>query len=151
MDSNTTSDTKKASVIYYHSLNAAIHAGQYDGIVPVGELKKEGNLGLGSFEKLSYEYVMLDGIAYGIPDDGKLYEMPDSGLIAFGVVKDFEPDTTLTIKEKTERKELESFLNANLDRNSFVAMRIKGKANKIKYRSFHTQEEPYKPSKEVEM
>lgn len=150
MASTTISDTKKASVIYYHSLNAAIHAGQYDGIIPVSELIQEGTLGLGSFEKLSYEYVMLDGVAYGIPDNGKVYEMPDSALIAFGVVKDFQPDSSLTIKDKTERKELELLLDAKLNTNSFVAMRVKGKANKIRYRTFHTQQKPYKPSKDVE-
>ncbi len=144
----TTGNSPKGN-IHYFSLNKAIHNGQYDGFIEIGKLKKYGNFGLGSFEKLSHEFVMKDGIAYGIPEDGKVYTMPDTALIAFAVTTDFKPDTSFKITESLKKAALYTYLNTVLKKNNFAAIEINGHFSHIKYRSFPPQSKPYKPSEEV--
>jgi acetolactate decarboxylase len=143
-DASDTEDT-----IFYASLNQAIHQGQYDGVMSLGELKEHGDIGVGSTERLAYELVMVDGNAYGIPADGQVYELPDTTQIPFAAVKAFSTDERIRIEREMSLEMLEQYLDSLLTRNTFAALKITGHFASIDYRSFHPQRKPYRPTDEV--
>jgi acetolactate decarboxylase len=135
--------------IHYFSLNHAIKQAQFDRVVTVGELTRYGDFGLGSAEKISDEFVMLDGIAYGIPADGIARKMEQPTGIAFAVVKKFTADTVFFVEGISSLAGLEKYLGHSIDQNSFAAIRVEGFFSTLTCRSFVQQEKPYPPLKKV--
>jgi len=146
---NNTLPADHTDTIYYVSLNRAIQLGQYDGSTTTGELKAYGDFGVGSAEKLSAELVLLDGVAYSIPADGKATIMPDDTKIPFAAVKFFQADASITINRPLKLKKLEAFLDSVIPGNSFAAIRVTGTFSSVKFRSFYEQQRPYKPLKKA--
>ncbi|RDV15058.1 acetolactate decarboxylase [Pontibacter diazotrophicus] len=143
-ESEATDDT-----VFYVSLNEAIHQGQYDGVMQVRELKEQGSMGVGSTARLAEEIVLLDGIAYGIPADGKAYELPDTAQVAYAAAKAFELDEEMTISQAMGQEEVEAYLDSARKKNVFAAIKVSGRFPSIRYRSFHPQEKPYQSTDEV--
>jgi acetolactate decarboxylase len=48
-------------------------AGVYDGSLTLEELTRHGNFGIGTFDKLDGEMMMVDNRIYQIKSDGKVY------------------------------------------------------------------------------
>jgi acetolactate decarboxylase len=142
-------NTREKETIYFASLNHAIQEGQFDGVITVNELKGHGNFGLGSEEKLKGELVLLDGNFYSIPSTGKAALMRDENKIAFAAIKSFTADSTFSVKNLTDAKALYTYLDARIDQNSFVALKITGMFRTIEFRSFIQQNKPYKPVDQV--
>ena len=42
----------------------SLMVGNYDGFVSVGELRKHGDIGVGTFERIDGEMIVLDGTVY---------------------------------------------------------------------------------------
>ncbi len=49
----------------------ALMAGVYDGNTTLGELRKNGDFGIGTLHALDGELVLLDGVFYQVTSDGK--------------------------------------------------------------------------------
>ncbi|MDJ1495387.1 acetolactate decarboxylase [Cytophagaceae bacterium DM2B3-1] len=139
----------KPDGIHYISLNRAIRLGQYDGVTTAKELKSYGDFGLGSEEKVASELVILDGVAYSIPADGKAKVMPDQAKIAFSAIKFFKTDKQVKINKAFSLKELEQYLDSLIVKNTFAAIKISGEFASITFTSYHKQEKPYKPIEQV--
>jgi acetolactate decarboxylase len=134
-------------VISYFSLNHSVRLGQYDGITTVNEVKQHGDFGLGTEEKLATEFVLLDGVAYGIPSDGKVQQLSGETRLAYAVVKKFTADTVFKTSQKFSMSQLKKFLDKTLLKNSFAALCIRGEFSTIECRSFMKEEKPYPPLK----
>jgi acetolactate decarboxylase len=132
-------------VICYFSLNQAVKLGQYDGITTVNEVKLNGDFGLGTVEKLAAEFVLLDGVSYGIPSDGSVQQLSGETRLAYAVVKKFAADTVFRTEEELSMSRLKKFLDEVLRKNSFAAIRIRGKFSTIECRSYMKVEKPYPP------
>lgn len=130
--------------IFYVSLNKAIHLGQFDGVITVRELKTHGNFGVGSEENLAGELILLDGVAYTIPANGKASVLPEEAEVAYAAVKFFKADKKIAFSHRMDLKALEYHLDSLITDNTFAAIRITGQLEDIKYRSFEKQEKPYK-------
>lgn len=50
--------------IYQVALLQSLVQGYYDGIITVGELKEHGDTGIGTFEGVNGEMIVLDGVVY---------------------------------------------------------------------------------------
>lgn len=70
---------QSGEVLFQYSTIDALLAGVYDGQLSNGDLKKQGNLGLGTFNALDGEMVVLDGQVYQVTVDGKVTVAPDAG------------------------------------------------------------------------
>src|SRR3954462_12525815 len=79
----------------------ALLAGAYDGQTPSGELTRKGDLGLGTFDKLDGEMVVLDGHIYQVRADGKVYSPAPSVTTPFAAVVKFRPTGSAALKEGT--------------------------------------------------
>ena len=70
----------------------ALLAGGYQGSMSLGQLKRFGDFGLGTFDALDGEMVLLDGVIYQIPADGNVRRPPDSLTTPFAQVLRFAQD-----------------------------------------------------------
>ena len=62
--------TNRSSVYLCAPVNALVE-GIYEENVPISEIKKHGDFGLGTFDQLDGEMIMLDGKVYQITGDGR--------------------------------------------------------------------------------
>lgn len=137
---------QKNDVVFQSSTINALLKGVYDGDVSFGELKKNGDFGIGTFHALDGEMIGLEGIFYQIKVDGMAYPVKDSMKTPFAVVTFFTPDKTVMLDTTDNFTQLKTYLDGLLpSRNIFYAIKIEGKFNYIKTRSVPGQNKPYPP------
>jgi acetolactate decarboxylase len=128
----------------------ALMAGVYAGAITCGDLKKHGDFGLGTFEGLDGEMVVLDGKVMQVKTDGRAYEVHDATKTPFANVVFFRPDRTIRPTRSLTVKELEHFLDDLLPSlNLCYAVKIEGTFRRVKTRSVPRQSPPYPPLSEV--
>jgi acetolactate decarboxylase len=126
--------------------------GDYYGSVSIGDLKKHGDIGIGTFDKLNGELVMVDGVLYRAKGDGTVDVPADSETIPFSNVTFFDADESQAVEGVGSFKELEAILDAKVNElgpNRFYFARVDGTFSKMSVRSEYAQNEPYKPLVEV--
>jgi acetolactate decarboxylase len=69
--------------LYQVSTSTALVEGIYQGAVRIGSLREHGNLGLGTFEDLDGEMVVVDGHFFQVRCDGSVREVDDGVLAPF--------------------------------------------------------------------
>ena len=137
-------------VLFQYATIDALLAGVYDGQLTCGELKKEGNLGLGTFNALDGEMVVLGGKVYQVKVSGQVNPAPDNGKTPFAAVTTFSPEKSVTLKKAGSLKELTKLIDASLPtKNIFYALKIEGRFTRVKTRSVPRQKRPYPPLAKV--
>jgi acetolactate decarboxylase len=113
--------------LYQVSTATALVEGIYQGAVRVGTLREHGNLGLGTFENLDGEMVVLDGQFFQVRSDGSVRECGDDVLSPFAVVTQFAPEMEVTSAECPDLSHLTARFDAlrHTD-NVFFALRVDG-------------------------
>ncbi len=71
----TNADSRET--MFQVALLQSLTQGYYDGIIEVSELKKYGDTGLGTFEGVNGEMIVLDGKVYQALGDGTVKEADD--------------------------------------------------------------------------
>lgn len=141
--------------LYQVSLLNALMLGDYDGSVSVGELLKNGDTGLGTFNKLDGEMIVIDGKVYKAKSDGTVEKQPDTELTPFAAVTFMSNDYTLSgldgVKNLNELKVLldKAVKEQVVDKNAFYMAKIDGEFNMAHVRSVPKQEKPYRPLSQV--
>jgi len=127
-------------------------AGKYDGIVSVAEFKTLGDTGVGTFDSLNGELVMLEGEVYRVRADGRI-EMPeDADTVPFGNAWHFEPEGTLRVENANGFEEVCSLLGAAVGdecRDLFCIAKLTGTFPHMTVRSVRAQRQPYVPLERV--
>src|SRR2546429_3387558 len=85
--------------LYQVSTATALVEGIYQGAVRVGTLREHGDLGLGTFENLDGEMVIVDGHFFHVRSDGSVRECDDDVLSPFAVITRFAPDAAATLEQ----------------------------------------------------
>lgn len=128
----------------------ALLNGVYDGVLPIGELRRYGDFGLGTFEGLDGEMVGFDGNFYQVKADGIAYSVSDSMKTPFACVTFFDTDHKEKLPAGINFEQLQEYLDKLLPSvNIFHAIRIDGTFSYMKTRSVPGQEKPYPPLVEV--
>ncbi|MFP4548449.1 MAG: acetolactate decarboxylase [Fidelibacterota bacterium] len=128
----------------------ALLAGVYDGHMTLEKLKSYGNFGLGTFDKLDGEMVVLNGVVYQVKVDGKVYVPDDTLTTPFAAVSYFKTTEDYELDDNIEMDSLLSLLDRTiLNKNQFVGIKITGTFEYMKTRSVPAQEKPYPPLVEV--
>lgn len=121
--------------VYQISTSTALVDGVYQGCVDVGTIKGHGDFGLGTFDSLNGEGIMLDGHIYQALSNGDVIEPPNSATAPFWVSTEFEADRELTLEQVLTWDDLCQKLDKHLNSdNLFVAIRIDGIFEEINYR-----------------
>ncbi len=116
----------------------------FEGNLTVSELKKQGDIGLGSYSLLDGELIMLDGKSYQAREDGSVLIASDSQKIVYANATFFDVDQTLKIAGSINYDTLiNTITNALPSQNMFYAFKIKGKFDYIKLGGLHRQEKPF--------
>ena len=148
---NTTSTmfaapAKDKETIYQVALLQSLTLGYFNGTVTVKELKTHGDTGIGTFEGLDGEMIVLDGIVYRANQNCRINVVNDRVLVPFSNVTFFEKDFSVKLHNVLDKNELESTLNTHVNKhgtNDFYMVKIPGVFNEIHVRSEEGQVEPY--------
>jgi len=128
----------------------ALLAGAYDGQMTLGELKTHGNFGLGTFDALEGEMIVIDNTIYQARTDGTVRAMSDSETTPFAAVVNFDADQTCNLSEPLTAEALKAKIDQLApNQNLFLALRIDGTFPSMKVRSVPKQEKPYPPLADV--
>jgi acetolactate decarboxylase len=127
----------------------ALMKGCYEENMSLSELKRHGNFGLGTFNNLDGEMVMLDGTVYQLKEDGFAHKMDDTVETPFSCVTFFSPTTVEEIDRELEYVEFKNLLDRLIpSENMFFALRIDGDFSYIRVWSVPKQES-HRPISEV--
>jgi len=136
--------------IYQVSTINALLQGFYDGEVSCQELKRHGDLGIGTFAGLDGEMVVINSQVFQVKADGKAYPVEDKVKTPFAAVTFFQADLKKDLHNVGSYEELQNQINQLLpNKNIFYAFRIDGKFSYVKTRSVPKQSKPYPPLVEV--
>ncbi len=142
--------TKDRNTLFQVSTLSALLNGLYDRAMDFDELQNHGDLGLGTFEALDGEMVMLDGKTYQVRAGGEVLPVADSAGTPFAAVARFRPDRESHLRHVDSYEILRHTLSGLLPNpNLFYAFRIDGTFEYVKTRSVPAQKKPYPPLSEV--
>jgi acetolactate decarboxylase len=128
--------------IYQVSTATALVEGIYQGAVRVGALREHGDLGLGTFEDLDGEMVIVNGHFLQVKCDGSVREVDDAVLSPFAVITRFAPEPAVTLDQCPDMGRLTSRFDAlRHSDNIFFALRVDGQFDYVQTRAMcRTQE-----------
>lgn len=128
----------------------ALVEGIYEENVSLAEIKAHGDFGLGTFNDLDGEMVLIDGQVYQIAADGSVQEIVDDETFSpFACVTHYHPVSHDDILAEMSHERFSEWLDGLLPSpNLFYAIRIEGEFTYIKARSVPKQEN-YRPLVEV--
>lgn len=129
---------------------SSLMSGVYEGEMECKELRKNGDFGIGTFNYLDGEMVVLDGKMFQVRADGKVLPVGDGVKTPFAAVTFFKANREMEVANITSMDELRKVLEKDLtNSNLFYGIRIDGEFEYVKTRSVPKQEKPYRPLAEV--
>ena len=138
--------TPQKAALYQVGSLQALAKGEYDGIAKLSELPADGQWGLGTYDALDGEMVMLDDVYYRVPVSGDVTPVKKSESTPFCNVATGTPGKAMAIKPFASMAELKArLLELVPDKDQPCGFRIDGPFAKIITRSVPIQSKPYKP------
>ncbi len=134
---------QQGAVTTYSTIDALL-AGTYDGTFTVGELKRRGNFGIGTFHALDGEMLMLDGKVYQVKADGVSRLVKDTARVPWATVSFFKGGHAHALPDRLTYGAFPETVDRLLPSpNLFYAIRVEGTFAAIKVRSVPAQSKPY--------
>lgn len=128
---------------------AALMEGIYREDTTVGHVRANGDFGIGTFNDLDGEMVVLDGTVYQLGVEGEAAVVPDTVQTPFACVTRFTGDTEERFTTPMPHEALErELLNLIPSTNIVYAIRIDGTFDRVRARSVPRQDN-YRPLVEV--
>lgn len=137
--------------LFQISTNKALEERIYDGRVTVDELKKYGNLGIGTLNGFDGELVGVDGEFYRIQaSDGISYRVAGDKKVPYAIVTHFDSEKSVSLKKPLTLPELQKYISKLLPHENIIyAFKIEGRFSYIKTRSVFPQKKPYPKLMEI--
>lgn len=130
--------------LYQYSHYAALEQGCYDGALSIAELKQHGNLGLGTFNALDGELMVIENQYYHCSQGRALLALDDQRL-PWAAVTWFEKECSFSMDHIASLDALEAFILTQIpSRNYPMAIKIKAVVRNICIGSVPKQTKPYK-------
>jgi acetolactate decarboxylase len=122
--------------LFQVSTSGALVAGIYEGAVSAGMILQHGDFGLGTFENLDGEMVVLDGHVYRVQGTGKVSEVTQDALAPFAVVTRFAPEVDLELAPTDSLSALTRRCDDHRQSNNiFYAFRLDGHFHHVRTRA----------------
>ncbi len=142
--------TQSRNIIIQTSTIDALLAGVYDGQMACARLMEYGDLGIGTFDHLDGEMILLDGEMYQVKSDGKVYRPGGQLPTPFAAVCRFSKDESFELKSPVDYAGLKALLDKRIpNQNLFCAFKIVGRFKDVRTRSVPAQRKPYPPLAQV--
>ena len=140
----SSAQNKFSKTIFQTSPISALMNGLDKDSFTVAEIKKHGDFGLGTFNGVNGEMIILDGKVYRADYAGKI-SMPDNSWQSPFVTEIyFHADTSITLKDTLSFSSLENFINKIFpSKNIICAIKIEGLFKNVQYRSEKKQTAAY--------
>ena len=128
--------------LFQVSTSGALVQGVYERAVSSSLLLNYGDFGLGTFENLDGEMVVLDGAIYQVRSDGKVTKIEKDVGTPFAVVTHFVADQDQMIENASSVKDLTKICDRYRDSdNLFYAFRIDGHFGQVHTRAMRETRE----------
>ncbi len=135
--------------IYLSAPVNALVEGIYEQNIPLTEVYKHGDFGIGTFNDLDGEMILLDGRTYRVAGDGNVSLVSAQTLSPFACVTYFQPMSSEVSKGELTYTEFQAWLTSLMPSpNLFYAFRVDGEFSYVRTRSVPKQEN-YRPLVEV--
>jgi acetolactate decarboxylase len=131
--------------IYQTSLMSALIDGVYDGNITIQQLLKHGDFGLGTFNGLDGEMVILGNAVHQLKSDGTAHLATMDQKTPFAVVTFFHPTMTGNLEQPLDKSQIQALIDEMVPENLLCAFRIDGHFAKVETRTVPRQEPPYVP------
>ncbi|MBK4140414.1 acetolactate decarboxylase [Corynebacterium macginleyi] len=136
--------------IFQNSLMSALLDGIYDGEMTISELLAKGNFGIGTFNGLDGEMIILDGTCYQLRGDGSARVADLDQQTPYAVATNFVPRILVDAPRGLGRDELSAFIDeVEPSANYMYAVRITGRFSEVTTRTVVKQTKPYPPMTEA--
>jgi acetolactate decarboxylase len=130
--------------LYQVSTIDALMQGAYEGVQPVSDIKKRGDFGIGTFDALDGEMIVLDGTVYQAKADGKIYPVQDTATSPFATVTWFDRDLVVKTDRQMNRTGYGDYLVSRLpSQNMIYAVKAHGTFPVMKVRAIPAHQKPY--------
>lgn len=127
---------------YQVSTASALVGAIYQGAVRVSTLREHGDLGLGTFEGLDGEMVIVGGHFFQVRSDGSVREVQNTVLNPFAAITAFSPDGSIALDSCPSLPFLASKFDAlRSSDNFFYALRVDGTFDYIHARAMRRMKE----------
>ncbi|MDF2824860.1 MAG: alpha-acetolactate decarboxylase [Mycobacterium sp.] len=148
--SATVTGDPRGAEVFQSSTMSALLDGVYEGDITVGELLRHGDFGLGTFNRLDGEMVVLDGVCYHLRADGSATVADSTDRSPFAAVTHFTPSTTITVDVPTSRADLLTLIDHTVESHNLIhAVRVTGVFSTVRTRTVRAQTPPYPPLAEA--
>ena len=139
-----------ATRVFQLGLMSALLAGVYDGPTPLREVLRHGDLGLGTFNGLDGEMMLLDGVCFRMRSDGSI-DRPDlDERTPFAIVTRFTASASSSIDQPMDRAEVISLVQTMVPSENYLyAVRVTGSFESVTTRTVQRQTPPYRPMREA--
>ncbi len=120
-------------------------AGDFKGLRSLGELSRSCDMGIGTFENIDGEMILLDGKIYRVSVEGVVSEVQPESRTPFALAIEFSPDASAPMSKGMDPKALQAALDAAADSSTyaFLAVKAKCKLAKLKLRSVPAAHGPF--------
>lgn len=141
------------SKMYQVSTLQALALGYSQAVITVADLLKEGDTGLGTFEDVDGEMIVMDGHCYRADQSGNVAEVPPETGIPFAAVARLHGQQQFTLNNMPDiealRTELTKKIEERFGLNSMHVVKIEGQFEKVDARSEAPYRSHHVPLKEI--
>lgn len=136
--------------VYQYSTIGALLDGVYDGEATVADILQHGDFGLGTFNHLDGEMVILDGVCYRLRADGTATRAAQTDRTPFAAITRFHRDFGIAIAERTDRAAVTAAIDQRITSTNLIyAIRVTGHFADLHTRTVMEQQQPYPPLTEA--
>jgi acetolactate decarboxylase len=130
--------------LFQTSTMAALLAGVFDGTTTVAELLRHGDFGVGTFDQLDGEMVVVDGVCHRLRSDGSVTTAGPSDRTPFAAVAFFRPTVSVTVAHPLGSTDVHDVITRHVEsRNLPHAVRVTGTFAEVLTRTVSKQTPPY--------
>ncbi|WP_029542344.1 acetolactate decarboxylase [Selenomonas sp. AB3002] len=128
------------------ALLQSLAQGYFGGTVKVRDMRSLGDVGIGTFEGLNGEMIMLDGTVYQALGDGRVVVADDKEAVPYATVTYFDNDISVRLSEVKDKAAFEKILNDEVKKcgeNSFYMIKLHTEFSYVLFRSEYGSQKPY--------
>lgn len=134
--------TNKA--MYQYSTITSLLEGVFDGALTLAEFKKHGNFGIGTFNNLDGEMVVINDTVFQVKSDGIPVLVNPSNKIPFGNIVYFNAESSFDFADTVSLVEFQKKNDEHLVSDNLIyAIRADGVFKNVKVRSVPIQKKPF--------
>ena len=128
------------------ALLQSLAQGYFGGTVKVRDMRSLGDIGIGTFEGLNGEMIMLDGTVYQALGDGRVVVADDQEAVPYATVTYFDNDVSVRLSDVKDKAAFEKILNEEVKKcgeNSFYMIKLHTEFSSVLFRSEYGSQKPY--------